>query len=165
MRNFLLAFGLILCPAVVMAAPSTSSCTIKVEGEGYAVTGCSTDELTLVSWAALMPTSEWVDSQLDRLARREMEGVMGACRLKGKPSFKQVEACLKGSDPGKRLVLMSLLRNIKDVKACKGLSPSEGLSCMINQDNQLLVPLIEAILRDIEKAKEGRAFIKAHLRP
>ena len=52
MRNLILAFGLILFPAVVMAAPSNTNCKFRVLSSGPAFTkGCDADARTAISKA------------------------------------------------------------------------------------------------------------------
>jgi hypothetical protein len=163
MRNLILAFGLILFPAVVMAAPSQHSCKIASKGSSITTTGCTATERKLVMAAQNKPTTKQVDAGLQKLAGKQYLVINTLCALKGgrrKAARRLVKRCYRSAGEGQRLILSNALNNLGDIKACmkvKGLA--KQVNCMIDQNNRLLLPLIERTLDAHEAYMKGLKFM------
>ena len=167
MRNFILAvlFGLFLSPAVTMAAPPQhlSSCKITMSSSSFITTNCTVAERKLVAAAQNKPTAKQVDTGLDRLAGKEYLTINTICNIKGgrrKAARRLVERCYRRAGEGQRLILGNAFDNLQDIKACKGVKGlGKQVNCMINQDNNILLPLIERTLDAHEAYMKGLKFM------
>lgn len=163
MRNFILAFGLILVPAAVVAAPSNSDsrCEVSTYDDGIVARGCTADERKLIAAAQAKPTTQQVDKALNRLAGDQYAVINHVCKLKDgrrKAARSLVENCYRKSGEGQLLILNNALNHLGNIKACRGMKNLyEQIYCMIDQNNKLLVPLIE---RTIEARKVYLRAIK-----
>lgn len=168
MRNLILAFGLFLLPAVTMAAPSNpSSCKIISSSSSFVATNCTAAERKLIAAAQAKPTTKQVDKGLDFLAGKQYLVINTVCGLmKGgrrKAARRLVERCYRRAGEGQRLILGNALKNLSDIKACKGIKVlGQQVNCMIDQDNKVLLPLIERTLDAHEAYMEGVKFMINH---
>ena len=168
MRNLLLAFGLILIPAVVMAAPSNSNstCEVSTSTDGSIVAkGCTANERKLIAAAQFKPTTQQVDRGLNRLAGAQYTVINEICKLKGgrhKAARSLVENCYRKSGEGQLLILNNALNHLGDIKACKGMKVlGQQVFCLIDQNNKLLVPLIERTLEARKSYMKAIKFLRS----
>lgn len=164
MRNLILAFGLFLLPAVTMAAPSNpSSCKIISSSSSFVATGCNIAERKLIAAAQTKPTTQQVNAGLVRLLGKEYLVINTICHLKGgrrKAARRLVERCYRRAGEGQRLILGNAFKNLGDIKACKDVkSLGRQVNCMIDQDNNILLPLIERTLDAHEAYMKGLRFM------
>lgn len=163
MRNIILAFGLLIIPAVTMAAPSQPSCKIISSTTSFVATGCTVAERKLITAAQSKPTAKQVDKALGSLAGKEYLVINTICKLKGgrrKAARRLVERCYRRSGEGQRLILGNALNNLSSIKACMGVKAlGKQVNCMIDQDNKLLLPLIERTLDAHEAYMRGLRFM------
>ena len=164
MRTLILAFGLFLFPAVVMAAPSNTSCQITSPSSStFVATGCTPAERKLVTASQAKPTTKQVDKGLARLAGKEYLVINNLCKLKGgrrKAARSSVERCYRRAGEGQRIIILNALNNLQDIKACRGIKAlGQQVNCMIDQNNKLLLPLIERTLDAHEAYMKGLKFM------
>lgn len=163
MRNLLLAFGLILIPAAVMAAPSNSKCEVSTTGSSVVAKNCTGDERKLIAKAKAKPTTKGVDRALNHLAGDQYRVINEVCRLNGgrhKAARSLVENCYRNAGEGQLLILNNALNHLGDIKACKGMKVlGEQIFCLIDQNSKLLVPLIERTLEARKSYMKGIKFM------
>ena len=157
----LFAFGLIV-PAVTMAAPT--NCKITSTKTSFTATNCTAAERKLISAAQAKPTTQQVKGALDKLAGKQYLTINTICKLKRgrrKAARSLVERCYNRAGQGQRIIIRNALKNLGDIKACRGVKRlGQQIDCMIDQNNRILVPIIEDTLDAQETYVRGVKFIK-----
>ena len=144
MRNFILAFGLLILPAITMAAPS-NPCSTEVVKNVPVLKSCSAKErkqfAAAFDAASSKPTTKAVDKVLRARQGKFYLAIRTVCFGRKKATRKSVssraiERCASRLDYSPRAVVLYAQNNIKAIKKCVGIkSYRKQLNCMIDSPN------------------------------
>ena len=161
MRTLILAFGLLILPAVVMAAPS-NPCSVKVIKNAPVLKGCSAKERKQFATASDAASSKPTTKAIDRLLRKRQGkfylSIRSVCygyktATRKSVSEKAISRCADRLGYSPRIVVLQAENNINAIEKCTGIkSYRRQVDCMIeSKNNQEIEDIIYAAL-DLQRA-------------
>ena len=149
---FTIIMALVALTTTATAAPHTR-CTVS----GNTIVNCSTSERKLIVAAMTMSAATinaTINASLKRLERGRKEVIKTLC------GPRRGANCWDKAGRSKQILLTSVLVDLQAIKACRGVKPlKKKITCLIDQDNKILVPIINNALAELELYNRGQNFL------